>query len=71
MRLLAIAIVVMTSSCVHDAVSNTSPDRAGLCTFEDRCVSGPGEYDGVVSVVVTSAVVATVIAYTVYQQMSE
>ncbi len=71
MRLLAIAVVVMTSSCLRNVVSDKSPDRAGLCTFEDRCVSGTGEYDGVVSVVVTGAVVATVIAYTVYQQMSE
>lgn len=62
---------MVMSSCVHNAVSTTSADKPLPCTLDDRCVSGPGELDGVVSVVVMSAAVATAIAYTVYHRMHD
>jgi hypothetical protein len=68
MRLLGFAMVVMTSACMHNAVSSTSPDQPPACTFDDRCVSGTGELDGVVSVAVASAAVITAIAFAIYQR---
>jgi len=75
MRLLGIGLAMVLSSCLHSgALSGPSGAATGglpPCTFDERCVSGSGELDGLVSVAVTSAVVFSAVAFTVYQRMKD